>query len=274
MLYSKEKARLNFTDNQADCQSWGQPVNWPHLPWVQKALQNLILTSNWNSWIAQCQFFYAPKLSTMYLCKKPIFNYLYINRGVFPELFDPVSDLVIHPGFCSMDHCQGNPLIQICNPVHHWMFGPTKECHHCFETCFTTENVNSNLLRCTQVEVAKWTSIFWYKKNDGHHGIKFAHGPVFTFRYWNESHLSLGQKGCTQVEVAEWTPIVLEQRKVAEWPPMVLEQSNPLFGLMTNDFIWKSLWNDVVIWLDKHSSKIHQNMNYMKVFWPFRKKGW
>ena len=35
-------------------------------------------------------------------------------------------------------------------------------------------------LRCTQVEVAEWASVFWYKKKDGHHVIKFAHGPVFT----------------------------------------------------------------------------------------------
>ena len=35
-------------------------------------------------------------------------------------------------------------------------------------------------LRCTQVEIAKWTSVFWYKKKDGHPGVKFAHGPVFT----------------------------------------------------------------------------------------------
>ena len=26
-------------------------------------------------------------------------------------------------------------------------------------------------LRCTQVEVAEWTSVFWYKKKDGHQGI-------------------------------------------------------------------------------------------------------
>ncbi len=35
-------------------------------------------------------------------------------------------------------------------------------------------------LRCAQVEVAEWTSLFWYKRKNGHHGVKFAHDPVFT----------------------------------------------------------------------------------------------
>ena len=35
-------------------------------------------------------------------------------------------------------------------------------------------------LRCTQVEVADWTPVFWYKEKYGSRGIKFDHGPVFT----------------------------------------------------------------------------------------------
>lgn len=74
------------------------------------------------------------------------FTYYYINGGFWSQCLYLFTGDAIYARACSINHCDGDVLLNLIHPQKHWLLSPTERNGHILESRFTTKTQGGKLL--------------------------------------------------------------------------------------------------------------------------------